>query len=360
MAVINKPRTDLSGKWEEVYGALAPELSDAIESARSHDPHVPCPVHGGRDGFRMYKDYEATGGGVCNTCGSFPNGILLLSWLKGVTTKEAFRLAANYVEGRDTSDNPIRPMPAPRPKVTEAELAQNRKRILASWKGTKPPAKSLIETYLAARGVWSNDIDPRTLRLHPSVAYWHEDKENDEELKMIGEFPTMMAAVTDLAGAVLTLHRTYLSVDGKSKAAVPKAKKLMKPTVETVSGGAIQLMRAHGDTLSVAEGIETALAAHKGSGYPAWACVSAAMLGAFEPPAHIRRLLIWADKDAKGAGQVYAQKLKDRMVERGIEVLILLPEMPIPDGDKGVDWCDVLQAKGVAGFPRIDPGRVAA
>lgn len=356
----NKPRTDLSNKWGEIYAALAPELSDAIESARSHDPHVPCPVHGGRDGFRMYKDYEATGGGVCNTCGPFPNGTLLLSWLKGVTTKKAFQMAAAYAEGRETSDVPIRPAPPPRPKFTQAELDQNRKRILSSWKGTKAPAKSLVETYLAARGVWTNDIDPRTLRLHPSVAYWHEDKEKDEELKMIGEFPTMMAAVSDVSGSVLTLHRTYLSPDGRSKAAVPKAKKLMKPAVETVSGGAIQLLRAVGETLGVAEGIETALAARIGSGYPAWACVSGAMLGAFEPPAHVRRVLIWADKDAGGAGETWAEKLKARMLARGIQVVVLLPGIPIPDGAKGVDWCDVLNLVGISGFPQIEEYRAAA
>jgi phage/plasmid primase-like uncharacterized protein len=361
MTTVTKPRIDLTQKWGEILPALAPELSEAIESANRSNPHVPCPVHGGKDGFRLYKDFESTGGGVCNTCGQFPNGVLLLAWLKNITTKEAYRLAAAYVEGRDESAVPIRHVPKPKP-VDPKEYARNRARIVEAWKGSVPFAGSLAETYVKARGVWSKDIDGRALRLHPSLRYWTEQKTDAGEKKLIslGDFPVMLAAVTDLSGAVLSLHRTFLSVDGKGKAPVPDAKKLMKPAVPTISGGAIQLMRAHSNTLGVAEGIETALAAHAGSGYPAWACVSAAMLGAFEPPTHIRRLLIWADKDAKGAGMTAALKLRDRLASRDIQVVILLPDMPIPEGSKGVDWCDVWTAVGSSGFPAIEPFREAA
>jgi len=65
-------KEDARGRWERVLLALAPPLKAALERTGKH---VPCPVHGGRDGFRLFRDVADTGGGICNTCGSFANGI---------------------------------------------------------------------------------------------------------------------------------------------------------------------------------------------------------------------------------------------------------------------------------------------
>ena len=54
------------GLWADILGELAPELMPAIEAGADH---VPCPVHGGKDGFRVFNDFQETGGGVCNTSG---------------------------------------------------------------------------------------------------------------------------------------------------------------------------------------------------------------------------------------------------------------------------------------------------
>ena len=77
---IETVRPYLNGQWLQVLAALVPELDAAI--ARK-GRHVACPVHGGRDGFRLFKDAEYTGGGVCNTCGIFHDGFELLSWING-------------------------------------------------------------------------------------------------------------------------------------------------------------------------------------------------------------------------------------------------------------------------------------
>ena len=58
-------KDDARGRWERVLPDLAPALKDAVER---RGKHVPCPVHGGRDGFRVFPDVDETGGGVCNTC----------------------------------------------------------------------------------------------------------------------------------------------------------------------------------------------------------------------------------------------------------------------------------------------------
>ena len=50
-----------SGLWLDVLGALAQPLIPAL---RRPGRHVPCPVHGGTDGFRLFRDADQTGGGV--------------------------------------------------------------------------------------------------------------------------------------------------------------------------------------------------------------------------------------------------------------------------------------------------------
>ena len=63
----------------------------------------------------------------------------------------------------------------------------------------------------------------------------------------------MLARVDDRNGRAVTLHRTYLTRDGK-KANVPTVKKLMSPTVPGgTCGGAIRIYPA-GETLAITEG----------------------------------------------------------------------------------------------------------
>ena len=69
-----------NGYWGDITLALAPQLAQASDNIGKH---VPCPIHGGKDGFRLFKDFKATGGGICNTCGEFTDGYALLQWLNG-------------------------------------------------------------------------------------------------------------------------------------------------------------------------------------------------------------------------------------------------------------------------------------
>ena len=82
------------GRWGDVLCALSPNLVPAVEK---HGRHVPCPIHGGRDGFRVFKDFEDTGGGICNTCGSFPNGLRLLTWSTGRSMSDVIDMIGDYV-----------------------------------------------------------------------------------------------------------------------------------------------------------------------------------------------------------------------------------------------------------------------
>ena len=95
-------KEDVRGRWERVLLALAPQLKAALERTGKH---VPCPVHGGRDGFRIFPDVAETGGGICNTCGSFANGFALLMWINGWDFGRTIREVAEQVGSRSRSAN---------------------------------------------------------------------------------------------------------------------------------------------------------------------------------------------------------------------------------------------------------------
>ena len=56
------------------------------------------------------------------------------------------------------------------------------------------------------------------------------------------------------------------------------------------------------DVLGLAEGIETALAAHEIFGIPVWAAISANGVLSFEPPHSVKRLEIFGDNDSNFVG----------------------------------------------------------
>jgi len=114
------------------------------------------------------------------------------------------------------------------------------------------------------------------------------------------------------------IHRTFLLDDGSAKA--PAGKKMLG----SVADAAVRLF-AMGDEghLGVAEGIETALAAHAIFGLPVWAALSADGLARFRWPEGTTRVTIYAD--AGDAGRQAAAALSDRLNRADIANEIVLP-----------------------------------
>ena len=79
------------GHWDAIFCALAPTLKAAMQRPGKH---VPCPVHGGKDGFRLFADYQKAGSCVCNTCGTFRDGFAALEWLHGWSFAETLEKVA--------------------------------------------------------------------------------------------------------------------------------------------------------------------------------------------------------------------------------------------------------------------------
>lgn len=335
-------RTCAHGRWDCILAVLAPTLEPALARPGRH---VPCPIHGGKDGFRVFRDVADTGGGICNTCGAQPDGFALLMWANQWRFPEALAAVARWLGmelGATTPPAPARSLPVSRASPGTADpaaAARQRERLQQAWDAALPlwdrralPARR----YLVCRGL-ALAVYPESLRLHTALPYCNEEGVET------GRWPTLLAVVAGADGQPVTLHRTYLTAEG-AKAPVEQAKKLMAyPSERTLSGGAIRLFPV-GSTLGVAEGIETALAVHQATGLPTWPAVSAGLLAQFQPPAGVREVLLWADRDRSGAGQSAATALAERLRTVGLTAQILLPPGPIPAGAKGVDWLDILNA----------------
>ncbi|RSE57577.1 DNA primase [Alcaligenes faecalis] len=214
--------------------------------------------------------------------------------------------------------------------------------------GTRP-----LYDYLSLRQIhWLIDRVSETdsMRFHPALPYYHEE-ESGEGYKVLGKFPAMVAAVRDLEGNILTLHRTYLTPRG-DKAKVPEVKKMSVVGNDVdINGSSIRLGEPVNGILGVAEGIETALSAFWATGIPTWSTINAQLMKSFKVPEGVETVIIWADKDKSRTGEVAANVLKSRLEAQGILVLVMLPPAPIPAKSKSIDWNDVLLEQGRAGFP---------
>ena len=115
------------------------------------------------------------------------------------------------------------------------------------------------------------------------------------------------------------------------------------PLAKALTGGAIRLADP-GGRLAVTEGIETALAVREATGIPAWATGNAHLLETKDRPSRQHPL---------GHGQEAARNLVTRLWAMGIRAGAIAPAIDIPEGRKGVDWLDVFNHLGTAGFPAL-------
>ena len=89
---------------------------------------------------------------------------------------------------------------------------------------SKPISGTLAETYLRSRGI-TRGAPSSTLRFHPKC--WHREEGQARSIPR----PAMIAAVTDGAGALQGVHRTWLAPDGQGKAAVETQRRDAGPAV---------------------------------------------------------------------------------------------------------------------------------
>jgi putative DNA primase/helicase len=188
-----------------------------------------------------------------------------------------------------------------------------------------------VTLYLKRRGFGGVWPLPECLRLHVALPYWQDGTK-------LGEFPAMVAPLV-ANGRIVALHRTYLTRGG-SKAPVPTAKKLTA-AAGPLAGACIPLHLPRRGVLGIAEGIETALAGWRASSVPTVAAYCAGNLAAWQWPANVQRVVIFADADT--AGQEAADTLRARAMRAGLHVEVLTPS------EHGADWCDVWAQRATMG-----------
>jgi putative DNA primase/helicase len=185
-----------------------------------------------------------------------------------------------------------------------------------------------VTKYLRARGLIMAIND---------VRYCPSCYEPDTKIVM----PAMVALVRNAQGKAVSIHRTYL--EGPQKAKIKSPKKLM-PGTEALSGCAIRLFDAE-DTVGIAEGIETAIAARQLFDIPTWAAISCSIMQSFVPPQGIRRIIIFADHDANFTGQTAAYTLAKRLFQTNYVVEVQIPDTP-------GDWADEVERQARKGGSR--------
>lgn len=218
----------------------------------------------------------------------------------------------------------VRGLPTPDLDRERAARAKATERALALWAGSEPVAGTPVEYYLNRRCL--------SFLIGCSALRFRGDCPHPERSRL----PAMIAIVTDPTGGPVAIHRTYLRTDGRKADIEP-----VKATLGPVWGAAIRLSAPLQDApLIVAEGVETAAAAGRLLGMPAWAALSAGNLGkGLALPASVRRVIIAADPDEPG--RKAARDAWTRWRAEGRDATIAMPDGP-------GDFADLLMAREAA------------
>jgi hypothetical protein len=177
---------------------------------------------------------------------------------------------------------------------------------------SKPLHGSLAEAYLRGRSI-AHLAGLPALRFHPHC-YYRPDADAQTQT-----WPALIAAVTDLRGAITGVHRTWLDPSGGGKAPIATPRRAMGHLL----GNAVRFGTAQ-DILAAGEGIETMLSLRDALPDLAMAAgLSANHLAAMLLPTTLRILYVVRDADPAGDGA--AATLTQRARHEGIEARVLSP-----------------------------------
>jgi hypothetical protein len=182
-----------------------------------------------------------------------------------------------------------------------------------------PIGGTLAETYLRQRGILALHATD-ALRFHPRCFY------RTDEHSPVETWPALIAAVTDLAGAITGVHRTWLDPAGFSEARLGKAPiATPRRAMGELLGHGVRFGHS-GEVLAAGEGIETLLSLRCVlPAMPMAAALSATHLAAFRFPLTLRRLYLIRDADP--AGDAAMATLTDRAQAARIEAITLSPAL---------------------------------
>ena len=310
LAILREPLKDRAlGRWTGILPAIG------VSTKSLTGRHTACPIcNAGKDRFR-FDDKGGRGTWICSQCGA-GDGIELVKRILGLE----FREAAAEIE-KHLGEAPV--------VRRNEQPSDNRKReaMRALWKRSRPiTSDDHAGRYLVAR---TGVVDfPSSLRYSADERY--AGPPSSFHPAMVAKVDPSDIAI--VAGAKSALHRTYLG-EYATKANVSSPRMMLG---SMPSGAAVRLME-HGDTLGIAEGIETAFSASALFNVPCWAALTAGLLQDWSPPVSVRNIFVFADNDHSMTGQAAAYVLAARLKAKGLHVIVELPDL------MGNDWNDVHQ-----------------
>lgn len=347
-----------NGGWGFVLGHYSC-FQEALTKAKSSQGQVACPFgNAGKTKFRFITKggaFEMTGASY-HEDHEYLDGISLIEMAERTTTKEALKIIANICGGFDVATDAMvktyQTQASEAKVLTEAEVEERNQWLNRVAVDCVPASQSdVVERYLRNRGLKGDmALLPNCLFSNPSL--FHKDTSEN-----VTFWPGLVASVSDENYDVVSLHRHYITKDGK-KAPVDNAKKMMTPNVINMNGGSIKLdlpleLEGHG-LLGVCEGLETALAIREATGIPMWSGIDANKMKSMKIPAWVTTVIIWGDHDRSKTGDEKSEELKTRLENEvpGRNVIIHIPDtIEIPHKSKSVDWLDVYNHLGAEYFP---------
>jgi len=292
------------GRWPEILRRLG------VEERFLTKRKGPCPSCGGKDRFRF--DDRDEGWSYCNACGPGP-GLVLLRKVHGWTFKEACD-AVDEIIGKD----PPPPRPEPRARTGNAKASAISRLLAVS------SDQGIVDDFLSSRGLTIGS---------PILSGLRRCQYFDDDGVLVGSFPAVLVPILAPDGTVVSAQRIWHRADvGKAD------KKPLPPVAEGALNGAAARLHDCGHVLGVAEGVWTAMSAHELFRVPCWATLSTTGIRKFNPPASVKRLIIYGDNDLNFAGQAAAYDLANRLATRPnpVEVEVCIPDTP------DSDWNDEL------------------
>jgi putative DNA primase/helicase len=258
------------------------------------------------------------------------NGKVLLKCFAGCDYRQ-IAAALNSAPANNALARPATALKSSADAETRIEVA------LGIWREAREPRGTIVQDYLFGRGFtgempWKVErtVDyqvrrrlrtglsiPASIRFHPSLKH-----------PSGAYLPAMVAAIEDLDGSIVGIHRTFLKPDGTGKADVePK-----KMALGRLKGCAVHLT-AGGAEIVVCEGVETGLSILQATGQRVWTALGTSNLGQVEMPGFVREIILAADHDEPGlrAARAAAESYK----ARGALVQIVSPAA------SGADFSDL-------------------
>ncbi len=226
----------------------------------------------------------------------------------GLNRPDTFIWAKNWL-GISNEANPPSPRRRPATKTENQDKdAVNRSEVArAIWQASRPASGTPVETYLRHRGI--TIPVPSSLRYNPAVRYTPSGL----------HLPCMVAAVQGPDRRIVAIHRTYIRLDGRGKAGVVTPKKALGP----LGPGAVSLGPV-GQTLGIAEGIESGISAMQLFEISVW-CALGSRLDRIALPEEVRRVIIFADSGE--AGMEAANKALESFSDQGRQTEICVPDL---------------------------------